>query len=140
VYGTDGTALVDIGADTPVDAVLNAFNGDVNINYAVDCQGVDRIAVAVYESDAFSTPGVNLVYSTDLGPNPPLSIPCGTSFTIPSMPAPAYYEFHFISALDSTGQALDQVCSRFIQHTASASFHVDTYPTWQLEPATGQCP
>jgi hypothetical protein len=138
VYSDEGTVAVVEGDDVIQDAFAAALYADLNVYYDLPtCSGIDRMAIALYED---TTADWLLAYSTDLGPNPPFVIPCGTSFIVPSLPTPADYRVHFLSALNVNGEAVYQVCpvGTFV-HNASLTAGHDDIDLGMLATATTTC-
>jgi hypothetical protein len=141
VYGVNGLAVLLPNQNTVIDppAVLDALYADAIIAYDQDCTGISRIATTLYDYDAQSgTVSTTPAYSTDLGPNPAISVACGSTFTVPSLPT-GDYDVHYFSALNSAGQAEDQLCNETISHTATLAQEEGTYHFGSLAIATGVC-
>jgi hypothetical protein len=88
VYDTTGTVDVHDGQDREALVRLGARYWDVRMPVATPgCVAGDYFSFEVETSD-----GLELVYSSGQGPNPPITVPCATSFefVVPSLASGAY--------------------------------------------------
>jgi hypothetical protein len=116
VYDAAGVVDVYEGQDREALVRLNALHWDVRMPVTTPtCLAGDYFLFDVETSD-----GLERVYSSDLGPNPPIFLPCDTSFdfVVPSLSSGTYRTEWFLYDADD----LFVYRSCFIGFTQSGSF------------------
>ncbi len=145
VYHAEGSTVLWVGDMVDVGTVaLDAIYQDIALSFTVpSCSGISDLELALYEADNVfpNYPTSTLAFSSALGPNPNIGIVCKTAgvITLPSVPQNQWYEFHYISAVNSSGESVYQICNTTFDHQAQVGQTADVVAV-HLATSTTQCP
>lgn len=137
VFHDWGSFPIYEGEEWTEDAGMEAIHSDLRIDYSAEtCPSGARIDFDLYAAGDLVDP----VYSTRNGPNPPVSVPCGTlpkAWIIPSVPAGTWAFGQWVLSDAGTAVAWSDCSPTWTQSAfASSTVSVDLVSA----PTGGYCP